>query len=92
MVRAVAAVSTAMHRLPPSSFLAGRAFFLKQGQRLDVDKLRAQLALAGYAHVTQVVSPGEFSVRGGLIDLYPMGATLPYRLDLFGVLVLERIA
>ncbi|MBK6806396.1 MAG: transcription-repair coupling factor [Betaproteobacteria bacterium] len=80
----VAAVSTAMHRLPPSSFLAGRAFFLKQGQRLDVDKLRAQLALAGYAHVTQVVSPGEFSVRGGLIDLYPMGATLPYRLDLFG--------
>jgi len=80
----VAAVSTAMHRLPPSSFLAGRAFFLKQGQRLDVDRLRAQLALAGYAHVTQVVSPGEYSVRGGLIDLFPMGATLPYRLDLFG--------
>ncbi len=80
----VAAVSTAMHRLPPPSFLAGRAFFLKQGQRLDVDRLRAQLALAGYAHVTQVVSPGEFSVRGGLIDLFPMGATLPYRLDLFG--------
>ncbi len=80
----VTAVSTAMHRLPPPSFLAGRAFFLKQGQRLDVEKLRAQLALAGYAHVTQVVSPGEFSVRGGLIDLYPMGAALPYRLDLFG--------
>ncbi len=80
----VTAVSTAMHRLPPPSFLAGRAFFLKQGQRLDVEKLRAQLALAGYAHVTQVVSPGEFSVRGGLIDLYPMGAPLPYRLDLFG--------
>ena len=80
----VAAVSTAMHRLPPPSFLAGRAFFLKQGQRLDVERLRSQLALAGYAHVTQVVSPGEFSVRGGLIDLFPMGASLPYRLDLFG--------
>jgi len=80
----VTAVSTAMLRLPPPSFLAARAFFLKQGQRLDVDKLRAQLALAGYAHVTQVVSPGEFSVRGGLIDLFPMGAALPYRLDLFG--------
>ncbi|HET9339315.1 MAG TPA: DEAD/DEAH box helicase, partial [Casimicrobiaceae bacterium] len=80
----VAAVSTAMHRLPPTSFVAARAFFLKQGQRLDVEKLRAQLALAGYAHVTQVVSPGEFSVRGGLIDLFPMGASLPYRLDLFG--------
>ncbi|MEO8485694.1 MAG: transcription-repair coupling factor [Betaproteobacteria bacterium] len=80
----VAAVSTAMLRLPPPSFLAARAFFLKQGQRLDVDKLRAQLSLAGYAHVTQVVSPGEYSVRGGIIDLYPMGAPLPYRLDLFG--------
>jgi len=80
----VTAVSTAMLRLPPPSFVAARAFFLKQGQRLDVDRLRAQLALAGYAHVTQVVSPGEYSVRGGLIDLYPMGATLPYRLDLFG--------
>jgi transcription-repair coupling factor (superfamily II helicase) len=80
----VTAASTAMHRLPPPSFLAGRAFFLKQGQRVDVEALRAQLALAGYAHVTQVASPGEFSVRGGLIDLYPMGATLPFRLDLFG--------
>ncbi|MBE7522609.1 MAG: transcription-repair coupling factor [Burkholderiales bacterium] len=80
----VAAASTAMHRLPPASFLAGRAFFLKQGQRLDAEKLRAQLALAGYANVTQVVSPGEYSVRGGLIDLFPMGASLPYRLDLFG--------
>ncbi len=42
------------------------------------------MALAGYQHVTQVVSPGEFSVRGGLIDLFPMGSALPYRLDLFG--------
>jgi len=38
---------------------------------------------AGYAHVTQVVSPGEFSVRGGLVDLFPMGAALPFRIDLF---------
>jgi len=78
------AAQTALYRLAPQSFLAAHTFFLSQGQRLDVDALRAQLALAGYAHVTQVVSPGEFSVRGGLIDLYPMGAALPYRLDLFG--------
>jgi len=44
--------------------------------------LRSQLALAGYSHVTQVVAPGEFCVRGGLVDLYPMGSALPYRLDL----------
>ena len=76
--------STALQRLPPLSYLAGRTFFLKQGTQLDVDAMRAQLAVAGYTHVTQVVSPGEFSVRGGLIDLFPMGSALPYRLDLFG--------
>jgi transcription-repair coupling factor (superfamily II helicase) len=81
---ALVAAQSALYRLAPQSFLAAHTFFLSQGQRLDVDALRAQLALAGYTHVTQVVSPGEFSVRGGLIDLYPMGAPLPYRLDLFG--------
>ena len=75
--------STALYRMAPPSFLAAYTFFLKQGERLDVDKLRAQMATAGYAHVTQVVSPGEFSVRGGLIDLYPMGSSLPLRIDLF---------
>ncbi len=78
------AVQTALYRLAPPAFIAAHTFFLTQGQRLDVDALRTQLALAGYAHVTQVVSPGEFSIRGGLIDLYPMGSPLPYRLDLFG--------
>ena len=79
----VVAATTALYRLAPPDYLAAFTFFLKQGTRLDVDALRAQLALAGYQHVTQVVSPGEFSVRGGLIDLFPMGSPLPYRLDLF---------
>ncbi len=78
------AAQTALYRLPPPSFLAAHTFFITRGETLDVDALRAQLALAGYSHVTQVVSPGEFGVRGGLIDLFPMGATLPFRLDLFG--------
>jgi transcription-repair coupling factor (superfamily II helicase) len=77
------AASTAITRLAPPAFLAAHTFFLKKGQRLDIDRLRAQLALAGYQHVTQVVAPGEFSVRGGLVDLFPMGAALPFRLDLF---------
>jgi transcription-repair coupling factor (superfamily II helicase) len=80
----IVAASTALHRLAPPSYLAAFTFFLKQGTRLDVEALRSQMALAGYQHVTQVVSPGEFSVRGGLIDLFPMGSALPYRLDLFG--------
>ena len=78
------AAQTALYRLPPLSFLAAHTFFLTQGETLDVEALRSQLALAGYTHVTQVVSPGEFSIRGGLIDLFPMGSALPYRLDLFG--------
>jgi len=78
------AAQTALYRVPPLSYLAAHTFFLTTGETLDVDALRAQLGLAGYSHVTQVVSPGEFSLRGGLIDLFPMGSALPYRLDLFG--------
>ncbi|MFP5406836.1 MAG: transcription-repair coupling factor, partial [Gammaproteobacteria bacterium] len=76
--------TTALHRLSPPSFLASHTFHFKQGQSLDEAGLRAQLTLAGYEHVSQVVHPGEYCVRGGLIDLFPMGAALPYRLDLFG--------
>ncbi len=76
--------STAVYRLLPPSHLAAYTFFLKKGEVLAADAFRAQLTLAGYTHVTQVVAPGEYSIRGGLVDLYPMGSTLPYRIDLFG--------
>ena len=75
--------TTALYRLAPPSFLAGYTFHFKLGQKLDEAKLRAQLTLAGYANVGQVVSPGEYAVRGGLIDLFPMGSAVPYRVDLF---------
>jgi len=75
--------STAVCRLAPPAYLAAYTFFLKQGERFDGEQFRAQMTLAGYAHVTQVVAPGEYSIRGGLIDLFPMGSQLPYRLDLF---------
>lgn len=75
--------STALYRLAPPAFLAGYTFHFRQGQKLDEGKLKAQLTLAGYNHVTQVVSPGEYAVRGGLIDLFPMGSPVPYRVDLF---------
>jgi transcription-repair coupling factor (superfamily II helicase) len=77
------AATTALYRLAPPSYLAAFTFFLTQGEKLDVGALRAQLALGGYQHVTQVVAAGEYSVRGGLIDLFPMGSALPYRIDLF---------
>jgi len=80
----VVPATTALVRLAPPSFLAAYTFFFRQGERLDEARLKAQLTLAGYSHVSQVMSPGEYSVRGGLIDLFPMGSVLPYRLDLFG--------
>lgn len=76
--------TTALLRMAPPSFLAAYTFFFKQGETLDEARLKSQLTLAGYAHVAQVMSPGEYSVRGGLIDLFPMGSVLPYRIDLFG--------
>jgi transcription-repair coupling factor (superfamily II helicase) len=76
--------TTALVRMAPPAFLASYTFFFKQGETLDEAKLKAQLQLAGYSPVKQVMSPGEYSVRGGLIDIYPMGSVLPYRIDLFG--------
>jgi transcription-repair coupling factor (superfamily II helicase) len=76
--------TTALTRLAPPSFLAATTFQFKQKDALDEAALKAQLTLAGYSHVSQVVSPGEYAVRGGLIDLFPMGSAVPYRVDLFG--------
>src|SRR3569832_2508618 len=76
--------ATALLRMAPSSFLVVFTFFIKQGEKLDEVNLKSRLMLAGYSHVAQVMSPGEYSVRGGLIDLFPMGSALPYRIDLFG--------
>jgi transcription-repair coupling factor (superfamily II helicase) len=76
-------ITTALLRLPPMLYLTAHTFMLKKGQQLDLDALRNQCAQAGYHHVSQVISPGEFSVRGGLVDLFPMGSVLPYRIDLF---------
>ncbi len=75
--------TTALYRLAPPAFLAGYTFQFKVKQKLDEARLKAQLTLAGYSHVTQVVSPGEYAVRGGLIDLFPMGSLVPFRVDLF---------
>ncbi len=79
----VVPATTALYRVAPPSFLAGYTFQFKVKQKLDEAKLKGQLTLAGYSHVTQVVSPGEYAVRGGLIDLFPMGSLVPYRVDLF---------
>ncbi|HFB8091016.1 TPA: transcription-repair coupling factor [Neisseria gonorrhoeae] len=76
-------VATAMQKLPPVPFLAGRTFWLKTGQTLDIGRLKTDLVDAGYNHVSHVVAAGEFAVRGGIVDLFPIGSETPYRIDLF---------
>ncbi|HFC5682416.1 TPA: transcription-repair coupling factor [Neisseria gonorrhoeae] len=76
-------VATAMQKLPPVPFLAGRTFWLKTGQTLDIGRLKTDLVDAGHNHVSHVVAAGEFAVRGGIVDLFPMGSETPYRIDLF---------
>jgi transcription-repair coupling factor (superfamily II helicase) len=83
----LATTSTLMHRLPPPQYVAAQSFTLDVGNDLDLNSFRARLAGASYQAVSQVMEPGDFSVRGGLIDLFPMGSDTPYRIDLFG----ERI-
>ncbi len=79
----IVAADTLMQRLPPRHYVQGRAFELKKGQALALEPFRQRLAEAGYASVSQVVSPGEFAVRGSLLDVFPMGSTEPLRIDLF---------
>lgn len=78
----VVPIVTALHRLAPKSFMLGSALVLDIGQKLDIEQTRLQLEGAGYRCVDTVYEHGEFAVRGALIDLFPMGSSLPYRIDL----------
>ena len=74
---------TLMHRLAPPSYLQGNTLLLKVGQSLNIDSWRMQLEAAGYHHAENVYEHGEYAVRGAILDIYPMGSNLPYRIDLF---------
>ena len=76
-------VATLLQRLSPRAYLDQHSLLLDKGSRLDVNQLRTRLEQAGYACVSQVVEHGEFAVRGSLLDLFPMGSPMPFRIDLF---------
>ena len=78
----VVPVQTLMQRLAPLSHIVGGSFDVRVGQRLDMDAEKRRLESAGYRNVPQVFDPGDFAVRGGLLDIYPMGADEPYRIEL----------
>ena len=79
----VVPVATIMHRLMPADYLAAHSLLLEKGQALNIDGFRRTLEQGGYRFVSQVMEHGDVAVRGALLDIYPMGADRPYRLDLF---------
>jgi len=79
----VVPISTIMQRLAPRSFIDANSLMLTSGQQLNMDEMRKQLVKSSYRLVSQVMEHGEFAVRGSIIDLFPMGSRIPYRIELF---------
>jgi len=76
-------VSTLMQKVAPQEFIRQRSLNLKLGDRIEPGVLRQRLSLYGYRAVSQVEEHGEFSARGSILDLYPMGSYVPFRIDFF---------
>lgn len=79
----ITALPTIMHRLLPYDFLFANTFALKVHESFDREAFRHNLIRAGYRSVEQVMEHGEFTVRGAIIDIFPMGNPNPYRIELF---------
>lgn len=75
--------ATLMQRLAPRHYIAGSGLAVTTGQTLDLEAEQKRLQATGYRHVPQAVEPGDFAVRGAVIDIFPMGADTPYRIELF---------
>ncbi|MGA9335916.1 MAG: transcription-repair coupling factor [Rudaea sp.] len=79
----VVPIATLMQRLAPRSFIGGSSLMLQLHQQLDLHAEQQRLQTFGYRAVPQVAEPGDFAVRGALLDVFPMGSTEPYRIELF---------
>ncbi|MBL3527768.1 MAG: transcription-repair coupling factor [gamma proteobacterium endosymbiont of Lamellibrachia anaximandri] len=76
-------IATLMQRLSPKAFLDHHSLLVDLGQQLNLDETRQRLERSGYQCVSQVLAHGEFAVRGSLLDVFPMGNPVPFRIDLF---------
>lgn len=76
-------IATLMHRLCPKRYIDQSTFILAPGDKMDIANTRRKLENCGYQYNSQVMEHGEFTVRGSIIDIFPMGANAPYRIDLF---------
>ncbi len=77
-------INAVLQRVVPKALLGGATFTAAPGQMVDSGKLLAFLAENGFSRSGTVMDPGDFAVRGGIIDIFPAGAELPVRLDFFG--------
>ena len=78
----VVPIATLMQRLAPRSFISGSSLVLQRGQALNLRAEQLRLQSSGYRAVPQVQEPGDFAVRGALLDIFPMGSVEPYRIEL----------
>ncbi len=77
-------VNAVVQRVPPRKLFEGRALAVRPGGRIGLDRLQSFFRNNGYTRTDTVREPGEFAIRGGIVDLYPSGAAQPVRLDFFG--------
>ena len=77
-------VNAVLQRLPPRQFFDGASLTLKVGDDMPLESLLAMFTRSGYGRTDTVREPGEFAVRGGIIDVFPTGMDEPARLDFFG--------
>ena len=76
-------ISTLLHKTAPKEFLQANSLIIDMGQTLNVETLRKQLESAGYSCVDNVYEHGEFALRGAIFDIFPMGESQPFRIELF---------
>ncbi|MEH6774097.1 MAG: transcription-repair coupling factor [Cereibacter changlensis] len=77
-------MTAATQRLPTREVLRASSFSARVGDRIDEGGLRGYLARMGFSLVTTVTEPGDYAIRGGIIDIFPPGVAGPVRLDFFG--------
>ena len=76
-------ITTALHLVPPRDYIEKYSFQFKKNQNVDLESFKSTLIKNGYLNVEKVIHPGEYAIRGGIIDLFPMGSMVPYRIDFF---------
>ena len=77
-------LNAVLQRVPARDLVRGASFTARVGDRIDEGALRDFLVRMGFAQSPTVTEPGDYAVRGGIIDIFPPGQSGPVRLDLFG--------